>query len=121
SLSDEVAWFADFLPTAAELAGAKPPAEFDGTSLVPALLGRGKLGDRTLYWEFHEGGFKQAVRMGDWKAIRLAPRTALQLYDIVHDPSESQNVAADHPEVVAKVDDYLKTARTESANFPLRS
>jgi arylsulfatase A-like enzyme len=120
SQNDQVAWFADFLPTAAELAGAKLQASLDGVSLAGTLLGRADESERTLYWEFHEGGFKQAVRMGDWKAIRLNSRSPLELYDIVHDPSEATNVAADHPQVVAKIEAFLKTARTESPDFPVR-
>jgi len=120
SQNDQVAWFADFLPTAAELAGAKPQASLDGVSLAGTLLGRADESERTLYWEFHEGGFKQAVRMGDWKAIRLSPWAPLELYDIVHDPSEATNVAADHPQVVARIEALLKTARTESPDFPVR-
>ncbi|MGE5195654.1 MAG: sulfatase-like hydrolase/transferase, partial [Deltaproteobacteria bacterium] len=120
SQSDQVAWFADFLPTAAELGGARPQAGLDGVSLVGTLLGKAKTFERTLYWEFHEGGFRQAVRMGDWKGIRLKPETPLALYDIARDPSESQDVAAEHPEVVAKIEGYLKTARTESEDFPVK-
>jgi arylsulfatase A-like enzyme len=120
SQSEQVAWFADFLPTAAELAGAKPPASLDGVSLVGTLMGKAKPFARTLYWEFHEGGFKQAVRMGDWKGIRLKQGMPLELYDVVRDPSESRNVAAEHPDVVAKIDAYLTIARTESADFPVK-
>jgi arylsulfatase A-like enzyme len=120
SQNHQVVWFADFLPTAAELARAKPPAGLDGESLVATLRGNAPKSERTLYWEFHEGGFQQAVRSGDWKAIRLSPRAPLELYDVVHDPSESKNVAADHPQVIAGTEDYLKTARTESPDFPVR-
>ncbi|MBI3864435.1 MAG: sulfatase-like hydrolase/transferase [Planctomycetia bacterium] len=120
STSDQVAWFADYLPTAAEIAGAKPPADLDGQSLVPALLLKAPPVSRTLYWEFHEGGFKQAVRLGDWKAIRLRPGTPLELYDVVRDPSEKTNVATAHPDVVTRIEEFLKTARTDSPNFPVR-
>src|SRR5581483_990819 len=74
TVSDQVWAFWDFLPTAAELAGAKPPADMDGISMVPALVGAAKAG-RTqqnhefLYWEFHERGTQQALRSGDWKFI----------------------------------------------------
>lgn len=117
--SDQVAWFADFLPTAAEIVGAKPPGGLDGMSLVPALRGKTPPISRTLYWEFHEGGFKQAVRLGDWKGIRLKRETPLELYDVAHDQSERDNVAAVHPDVVARIEEYLKTARTESPEFPV--
>ena len=74
-----------------------------------------------MYWEFHEGrSSKQAVRMGFWKAVRAAPSAAIELYDLRTDVAEAKDVAADHPEVVAKIADYLRTARSESEHWPLR-
>jgi arylsulfatase A-like enzyme len=55
-------------------------------------------------------------RIGDWKAVRLAPTQPLELYDLKADRGETHNVAADHPDVVARIEAYLKTARTEQAN-----
>ena len=74
--TSDLPWaFWDFLPTAAELAGAEPPSDIDGLSIVPTLLGRpGQRRHEFLYWEFHEGQHsKQAVRTGRWKAVRGAP------------------------------------------------
>jgi hypothetical protein len=71
-----------------------------------------------MYWEFHERGFQQAVRMGDWKAVRLSVGSPLELYNLKTDPTESQDVAAMQPAVVAKIESFLKTARTESAEWP---
>jgi hypothetical protein len=56
--------------------------------------------------------------MGNWKAVRLKPAEALELYDLASDGRETRNVAASNPEVVAKIESYLKTARTESARWP---
>ncbi len=122
AISDQVWAFWDFLPTAAELAGGNAPAGIDGISVAPALVGRKQ--DRThefLYWEFHERGSKQAVRMGDWKAIRQQLGAPLELYDLKSDLGETNNVAMGHPEVVRRIEDYLKTARTESKEWPLRA
>jgi arylsulfatase A-like enzyme len=118
--SDQVWAFWDFLPTACDIAGVETPKGLDGISVVPTLTGTGEQKTHEfLYWEFHEGGTKQAVRYGNWKAIRLAPGAPLELYDVVKDPGERTNVAKDHPDVVAKVEAYLKTARTESKEFPI--
>ena len=73
-----------------------------------------------LYWEFHERGFQQAVRMGNWKAVRLKKDGPLELYDLAADPGEQRDVAAAQPQIVTKIEDYLKTARTESARWPAR-
>jgi arylsulfatase A-like enzyme len=120
SVNTHVWAFWDFLPTAAELAGAKPPADIDGMSVVPTLLGKGEQKRHEfLYWEFHERGSQFAVRMGDWKAIRPALDAPLRLYDLAKDLHEDNDVAAKHPEVVAKIEAYLKTARTASKEWPL--
>ncbi len=120
SVSDQVWAFWDFLPTAAELAGAKPPSNIDGISIRPALLGKPQRQHEYLYWEFHEGPSKQAVRMGDWKAVRLAPSRPIELYDLRTDIGEKHNVAKQHPDVVAKVEAILQSARTPSKHWPLR-
>jgi arylsulfatase A-like enzyme len=117
---DEVGWFADFLPTAAELIGMKTPVVLDGVSLVPTLRNpRHKLSERPLYWEFHERNFQQAVRLGSWKGIRTAKDGPLELYDVVRDIGEERNVAADHPEVVARIEKLIKESRTDSPDFPV--
>ena len=110
----------DMFPTLAELAGAKTPAGLDGISMARALRGQPQPGHEYMYWEFHERGFQQAVRMGQWKAIRLAKGAPLELYDLDTDPAESTNVAPAHSDVVEKIENYLKTARTESAEWPVK-
>ncbi len=110
----------DFLPTAAEMAGAKPPASIDGISMLPALVGKKQRHHDFLYWEFHERGFAQAARMGDWKGVRKALNAPLELYDLKTDLGEQNDIASKHPDVVKKIEDYLKTARTESELWPIK-
>jgi arylsulfatase A len=118
--SDQVWSHWDFLPTAAELAGAKTPGKLDGISMVNALTGHRQKQHEFLYWEFYERGFEQAVRMGDWKAVRHGADKPLELYNLKADGGEQNDVAAKHPDVVAKIESYLKTARTESEIWPIK-
>jgi arylsulfatase A-like enzyme len=121
ALNTTAVWyFADLLPTLADLAGVKPPTQIDGISILPTLLGKKQsTTDRFLYWEFPTGGFKQAVRWRNYKAVRLAPDKPLELYDLDIDLAEQKNIASRNPDVVAKIEEYLKTARTDSPNWPI--
>lgn len=119
--SRQVWTFWDVLPTLAEIAGANVEKKVDGISMLPALLGREQKSHEFLYWEFHEGASKQAVRTDDWKAVRLSPGAPLELYNLQNDLGETNNVAAAHAEVIARVEKYLSTARTESEPWPLKA
>jgi arylsulfatase A-like enzyme len=117
--SEQVWAFWDVMPTLAELVGEKPPADIDGVSVLPAWLGQKAIAHPPLYWEFHEGGFFQAARIGDWKAVRLGTKKPIELYDLKTDMSETRNVAAEQPALVKKFEDYMKTARVDSALWPI--
>ncbi len=119
-VSDQVWAHWDMLPTLAEFAGAHPPASLDGASMAAVIRGGSRLGHAPLYWEFHERGFQQAVRMGRWKAVRLQAGATLELYDLETDLGEQHDVSAAHPDVVRRMEDYLKTARTDSELWPAR-
>ncbi len=114
--SAHVGYFPDWLPTAAELAGAAAPEKTDGLSLVPVLTGNtaAQKQHEFLYWEFHEGGFKQAaLYQGRWKGIRSGgPEAPVQLFDQQNDIAEKTNVAAQNPDIAKKIGAYLQTART---------
>jgi arylsulfatase A-like enzyme len=114
--------FWDFPATLDEIAGLSPRAGTDSISFLPTLLGGTQTNRQEfLYWEFHEGGFKQAVRMGDWKAVRYGVDGPLELYNLRDDIGETRDVAARNPEVAARILNYLKTARTEDKNWPLKT
>jgi arylsulfatase A-like enzyme len=110
----------DVLPTLAELAGLKTPAGIDGVSRARVLRGDQQPPQEFMYWEFHERGFQQAVRTGYWKAVRLKKDAPLELYDLPDDPFEQRDISAAHPDVVAKIEKYLATARTESQRWPVK-
>jgi arylsulfatase A-like enzyme len=119
--SDFVTAFWDFLPTAAELAGAsdKLPPKIDGQSIVPTLLGRAQRRHDPLYFEFHERGFDQAVRIGDWKAVRHGTQKPVELYNLKEDLAEAKDVAAEHPDIVKQAQGLFIGARVDNPDFPI--
>jgi arylsulfatase A-like enzyme len=121
--SDHISAFWDIMPTLAEITGVKPPENIDGISFLPALLGKKKQTQHEfLYWEFHEQGGKVAVRMGDWKAVKLnidrKPQGAVELYDLATDIGETKDVSAENPGIVRKMEEIFKEAHTPSDVFP---
>lgn len=119
----------DVLPTIAEIAGVEPPARIDGISFAPTLLGQADRQRRHeyLYWEFPGYGGQQAVRMGDWKAVRQEmlrrgnpDPLRIQLYHLRDDLGESRDLAAEHPDVVARMGEIIQAAHTPSDLFPMR-
>ncbi len=120
----DVPWaFWDFLPTAAELAGVPLPAGFkpDGLSLVSYLRGGAAPERECFYWELHEGKFLQAVRMGDWKAVRNGPGAPLELYDLKADPGEKRDLAAGQPDLGAKAESLMKASRVDDPAWPVKA
>jgi arylsulfatase A len=128
--SDFVSGFEDWMPTLLELAGAKNlvPPTADGISLAPTLLGKQQAERPFLYREFHGYGGQQAVRVGDWKLLKRdliatpkKPATpTLELYNLAADPAEKENVAAAHPDLVAKLQKIMDAQHTPSKQFPFK-
>ena len=121
--TDHISAFWDVMPTFAELAGADVPEGIDGISFLPTLLDKRhkQKGHDYLYWEFHEHGGKQAVRKGKWKAIRLQvkkdPNGPLELYDLQTDPQEKSDIASQHADIVRRMEQIMRQARTNSDVF----
>lgn len=123
--SDHVSAFWDVMPTLGAIADVPVPEDVDGISMLPTLLGNydEQVQHGYLYWEFHERGGKQAVRKGDWKAVRLGvtkDRNApIELYDLSDDLGEVNDVAQAHPDIVAEMSRLMREAHVESADFKL--
>lgn len=115
--------FWDLLPTFTELAGVKAPKNIDGISFVPALLNKGTQKQHDfLYWEFHENGGRQAVRMGKWKGVKykasVDPASPIELYDLERDRGETKNIATQHPDIVKQMAAVMQREHVENADFP---
>ena len=119
AVSAHVGAFWDVAPTLAELTGAPELPDVHGISFAPTLLGRGSQAQHDyLYWEYHAGGGAQAVRMGNWKAIRRGVKkdkqAPIELYDLATDEGEQTNLAAAQREIVVRAEELFRTARTPS-------
>jgi len=112
----------DILPTTAEIAMIDdPPKDIDGISVLPLLTGKPQTNRHDfLYWEFHERGFQQAVRMGEWKAVRPQAGETLELYNLKSDLAEEENLAEKNSELVEKFESIFQTARAESSRWPIK-
>jgi len=123
--TDHISAFWDVFPTVAEITGTATPENIDGVSFLPTLLGEEQIPHDYLYWEFHERGGRKALRKGDWKLIHynvLKPElTTTELYNLIDDPGEENNVAEDHPEIVSELVELLQSARTESEIYSFQS
>ena len=118
--------FLDVMPTCLELAGATYPSFYNGNSIkplsgearsfVPLLQDKNGWDDeRTLYWE-HERG--KAVRKGNWRLTALA-NGGWQLFDLAHDLSETNNIAAEHPDKVREMKSLWNNwAKSVGLNVP---
>ena len=117
TVSEHPSGFYDFLPTACELAGVEPPADIDGVSYLPSLLGQSadQKMHEYLYCASQEGQTSVGVRYGDWKLVRYRPDTGNEqqsadwrLYDLSQDIGEHNNIAEQHADVVETILDLLK-------------
>jgi arylsulfatase A-like enzyme len=134
--SDLISDFSDFLPTACDIAGIKPPKDIDGISFLNELLGKKQKKHDFLYWEFFKYNYNwktgddpkiqntfdnQAIRMGKWKAVcndvAKNPDAKLELYDLSTDIGEIQDVASDHLDIVSKMEKLIKKTRFDVEFF----
>ena len=123
STTHHLSAFWDFFPTAIEIAGLqKKYNNIDGISFLPTLTGRNQEKHQYLYWEFMERGGRQAVRLEQWKGVRMNmsrdPNAAIELYRLTDDLGEENNLADQHPEIVKKMEDIMRQAHQYSEIFP---
>ncbi|HXG61849.1 MAG TPA: arylsulfatase [Planctomycetota bacterium] len=119
AVTDRTTAFWDVLPTAADLAGVKPPAGIDGVSFAPVLRELPGTRPGCLYWEYpFRDGLAQAALRGNWKAIRPRPEAPLELYDLGEDPFETTDRAAERPGLAKEFLEIFAAARTEERPYP---
>jgi arylsulfatase A-like enzyme len=116
---------ADLLPTFCAAAGVSLPASYqgDGENVLSALEGKPEQRTKPLFWLWRntkpspDFWGNLAVRDGDWKLVMTFDQSRIELHDLCKDRTETDNVAADHPEVVARLSkmalDWKATLPTE--------
>lgn len=139
----------DVLPTLCDVAGIDAPTDraLDGTSLKQLLLGQTLQRERPLYWHFYKASsaMQVAIRDGDWKLLaqtdgadlprppditqeeidtyRTAELANFELYHVLDDPAESQEMSKAEPERFAAMKqtltDYYREVRDESPSWPI--
>jgi len=126
-ISEEVTAFQDFLPTACDLAGIKPPNNIDGISMTPLFFGNNNdfEGHKMLYWEFismgsDKGSCQGALKVhGNIKAVRYGTKADVQLYSLDNDLSERNDLSKQYPALFQEMKNYMDTVRTESELWPI--
>ncbi len=116
----------DFFPTFAKIVNQPISPVLDGLSILPTLISKGKQKQHEyLYWEFHEDGGRQAVRMGNWKGVRENAMKnnngRIQLFNLAKDPSEKNNIASKNPLIVKRIAAIMKSPHIENPNFPFEN
>ncbi len=110
----------DIYPTILNLAGASANATLPGEDFTTLLAGQVLERTTPLFWE-HTGW--RGVRADNWKAVFNPRQGKWALYDIVQDPTESTNLAADHPNVIEDLSEQWKAwsdaVGTEGFDFEL--
>lgn len=133
SVSSRVTGFEDWLPTLLQLIGRaeRIPKGIDGIGFAPTLLGQSQEERPFLYRESPGYGGQQCVRVGDWKAVRQnlnppprqkqMPLIKTELYNLAEDPFETKDVAAEHPEMLQKLERIMQEQHQPSKLWPIRA
>ncbi|CAA6692402.1 MULTISPECIES: sulfatase-like hydrolase/transferase [unclassified Lentimonas] len=121
-VSDFQASFHDVMPTLAAVAGIDAPEQTTGISFLNTMMGQPQEAHTHHYWAIQKPGsrkgYRQAVRMGDWKAVRYGDKNATELYDLKKDVYETTDLSAQYPEVVERMNQIILKESTKDPHYP---
>ena len=127
SKTNHISGFRDIMTTFAEIIGIKKPSHNKGISFLPTLLNQKQKKHEFLNWEFQlsgsfqelpDGGFRQSVRLGDFKAVRYGINSKTEVYNLKEDESETNDIANLHPKIVEKTEQIFLSERSDTFGFP---
>lgn len=127
SKTNHISGFRDIMTTFAEIIGIKKPSHNKGISFLPTLLNQKQKKHEFLNWEFQlsgsfqelpDGGFRQSVRLGDFKAVRYGINSKTEVYNLKEDESETNDIANLHPKIVEKAEQIFLSERSDTFGFP---
>ncbi len=126
--TDYVGGFQDFMPTFQALAKMETAPTTHGLSLLPLFANEQLASQEYLNWEMQldgawrpkmlDGGFRQAVRMGEWKGVRYGVESPIALFNLDEDIEEKNDVSQDHIDIVKKMEAIFQQDRSDHENFP---
>ena len=115
SSTNHISVFYDFFQTACDVAQIENKFKTDGVSYYPTLIGKKQIKHKYLYWEYPASGGLQAIRIGNWKGIKrdlFKRKSKIELYNLLEDPKELNDLADEFPQIVTKMENFLKEAHT---------
>ena len=127
SKTNHISGFRDVMTTFAEITGIEKPSHNNGISFLPTLLNRKQKKHEFLNWEFQlsgsfqelpDGGFRQSVRIGDFKAVRYGINSNTEVYNLINDESETNDISNLHPKIVEKAEQIFLSERSDTFGFP---
>jgi uncharacterized sulfatase len=124
AVSSDLARTLDILPTIAGIAGVPLPAGrvVDGQDIRAFLEGKAPSPDEWFFY-YDAGGRLEGVRDRRWKLHQTFPEKGepvTELFDLLADPSERWNVAADHAAIVSRLNERMRQFAGEIAGNPAR-
>ena len=109
----------DIMPTLLDLVGIPAQGPMEGISFLPLLEGRGLsyVGERYLIGQY-SGGDIVSIRNSRWKMYKnTKPRAYVELFDLLKDPLEQNNVLGDHLDIAGRLDQALTRQLNASPKY----